>query len=399
MSAPANASQGRKFLADIFRPAAATVIQTGVPLLSGNTNIAAKQADINGQVDLSLPLRGFRFEFKFRVAVGTANYTNENPESFLNLVSKIRVIGNYKGNSKTICDADLANLYAFANQFTTRMGKVQVNGTEFPRPGVPYEATNFFAGTTAGSPYDVIIGFDLLFGPYNSSKRGQAGFLMRKEDWTNVNIHIESPAVVDNSQNPLGLSAATTVTTISGIGGAGGTMTCDVYGLPVRMGAATPTITPGVLTRAAQPLTAAILQAAMSNTLLATLDKQATTRVFVKVGTGAAASGANVYTTLSDAVLTQLGLLVGSNVNVRQKIDVNAVRDEIENEFETGGIQGTFCFDFIQHYGNPDQAYPADGLSDNQPFRLVGDGPGTANAQGHVLQEEIVVHPQGALFG
>src|SRR5690348_15622870 len=160
MSAPANASQGRKFLADIFRPAAATVIQTGVPLLSGNTNIAAKQADINGQVDLSLPLRGFRFEFKFRVAVGTANYTNENPESFLNLVSKIRVIGNYKGNSKTICDADLANLYAFANQFTTRMGKVQVNGTEFPRPGVPYEATNFFAGTTAGSPYDVIIGFD-----------------------------------------------------------------------------------------------------------------------------------------------------------------------------------------------------------------------------------------------
>lgn len=399
MSAPANASQGRKFVADIFRPAAATVIQTGVPLLTGNTNIAAKTADVNGQVDLSLPLRGLRFVFKLRVAVGTANYTNENPESLLNLVSKIRVIGNYKGNSKTIVDADLANLFGFANMFTTKLGSVIVNGTEFPRPGIPYEATNFFAGTTLGSPYDTIIMFDLLFGPYNASKRSQAGFLMRKEDWTNVNIHLESPAVVDNSQNPLGLSAATTVTTISAFGGAGGSMTCDIYGLPVRMGAAASTIAPGVLTRSATPLTQAILQAAMSNTLLATLDKQATTRVFVKVGTGAAASGNLVYTTLSDAVLTQLGLLVGSNVNVRQKIDVEAVRAEIENEFEVGGIQGMFLFDFIQHYGNQDQAYPADGLSDNQPFRLVGDGPGTANAQGHFIQEEIVVHPQGALFG
>ena len=405
MSAPSGSSQNRHFAADFFRPAAAVQSVIGQALLSGSgaSSVQAKTADMNGQIDLTLPLRGLRFVFKGRVTVGTAAYTSVTPENLLNLVSKIRIIGNYKGNSKTICDCDLANLFALANAFTTKMGSIIVSKgagafTEAARPALPYPSTGF-DGTV--STFDFVISFDLLFGPYNSSKRSQAGFIMRKEDWTNVNVHLESPALPDNSANALGVSAATTTTSVSGFQQAAGTgsMTADMYLLPVRLGKAASSVVPGVLTRAATPLNAPTLQAAMNNTLLLTLDKKATTRVFVKVGTGAAASGALVYSTLSDAVLTQAGLLIGSNTNVRQPQDIFAVKSEVENEYEAPMIQGVDVFDFINHYGNQDSSYPADGLTDNQPFRLVGSGPGTANAQGHVIQEEIDTHPQGSIFG
>ena len=261
MAAPVTASPSRKFAADVFRPAAATVVQLGVAGLTGAAP-AAVTRDVNGQVDLSLPLRGFRFIIKFRVAVATANYTSVTPETFTNLISKLRITGNFRGQGVTIVDSDLSTLFGNGMMTAVRNGFINVNGTEISAPGVPYSAQANPALTTAGSPYDVIIGFDYYFSPNEIPGRYEAGFLMRQEDWTNVNLHLEFPAVTDNANNPLGLSAATTVTTISAKGSGAGTMTVDIYALPVRMGKSSPTYTPGLMTRTAQAIPAATLQAA-----------------------------------------------------------------------------------------------------------------------------------------
>lgn len=396
MAAPANASQGRKVRGDFYRPAASTQIATGVSLLSGTgaSSVGAKNSDTNGQVDLTLPLRGLRFVFKFRVTIGTANYTSANPESFFNLVSKIRVTGNFRGNGKTILDCSLASLFGFLNLCKFSIGYIQVNGVIVSRPGVPYTA--LAALTTAASPYDVIISMDVPFGPIGWKKRTGASFIMRDGDWTNINIHTESPALPDNATNALGVSAATSTTSVSAFGSATGAMTMDVYGLPVRLGKAASGIIPGLCTKTEVQINSATLQAAMSGAQLALLDKQSTSKVFTKFGTGTIFP---FFATLSDLVANQLGILIGTDTNVRQLQDVQAVRSELANEFETPGTQGYFGFDFISQDENFDSAYPGDGLKDNQPFRLLGTGPGTVNAQGSLLQEEILVHPQGILLG
>lgn len=289
MAAPANASQARRTRGDIYRPAASTIIQSGLALLAGTglaSGVTAKTQDVNGQVDLTLPLRGIRFIFKGRVSVGTASYSAVNPESLLQLVSKIRITGNYKGNGKTILDCSLATLFGAFAQAKFQLGSVKVNGTQLARPAIPY--ANVAALTTGASPYDFIIKIDVPFHPLGWKKRTGAGFLMRQEDWTNVNIHIESPALPDNAANALGTSAATTVTNVTAFGSGAGAMTVDIYGLPVRMGKAAAATTPGLCTRVEVPLTSATLQAAMSNTQIALLDKQATPKIFFKFGLGTA---------------------------------------------------------------------------------------------------------------
>lgn len=399
MAAPVTASPARKYAADVFRPASATVVQLGVAGLSGAAP-AAVTKDVNGQVDLSLPLRGFRFIIKFRVAVATANYTSVNPETFTNLLSKLRITGNFRGQGVTIVDSDLSMLFGATFLNSVRMGFINVNGTEIAGPGVPYSPQASPALTTTGSPYDVIISFDYHFAPYGIPGRYESGFLMRQEDWTNVNLHFEFPAVTDNANNPLGLSAATTVTTISAIGSGSGGMTVDVYALPVRMGKASSSFIPGLMTRTAQAIPAATLQAAMANTLLVSLQKNSTPRIYTKFGTQAT-TGAQypVFKSLSDSIITAQGVLIGTNKNIRDLVDVFSVRSEIENEYGCNGVGGYFLEDFIQEHGNIDRAFPGDALTAQQTFNLVANGAGTANAVGTVLQEQVIVHPHGLLFG
>lgn len=398
MAAPVTASPARKFAADVFRPAGPTVVQLGVAGLTGvgTGPIAAVTRDINGQVDLSLPLRGFRFIAKLRLVVGTAAYTSSNPETFTNLISKLRITGNFRGQGVTIVDSDLSTLYGMGWLNSTRNGFVNVNGVELASPGVPYSAQSALGTGT----FDVIISFDYFFSPYGIPGRYEAGFLMRQEDWTNVNIHLEFPGVTDNANNPLGLSAATTTSTISAIGGPAGTMTVDIYALPVRMGKASPTYLPGLLTRTAQAIPAATLQVAMANTLLVSLQKNSTPRIYTKFGTQAAAGAQYpVFKTLADNIITAQGILIGTNKNIRDLVDVFAVRSEVENEYDCNGVGGYFLEDFIQKHGNIDRAFPGDALTAQQTFNLVANGAGTANAIGTVLQEQVIVHPHGLLFG
>jgi hypothetical protein len=385
----------RKQLASIWRPVGPKYITT-VPWVA-NTNPTVVQS-----VDLTTPIRGIRIVFKGRITVATANYTSVNPENILNLISNIQITGTNRrqGGNVTPVFGDLAALFGFSNLTAKRAGMIQVNGVLARELGIPCTLVNFqtgtalFPGTTAGSPYDFIIELEIPFAPFGSLGAFQAGFIMRAEEWKDsLTFKFSFPAVPDNAANPLGLSAATTVTTFAGFGG-GGTPTVDVYSLPVIMGDARNLVVPGVLNRSTQPVGAPV-QTTGNNIELLRLQKQPTPRLYVKVGVAAAQP---VFTSLLDTAITAIGLQVGTDRNVRDVLDWFAHRVEAVEHYDCNPIQGYIVLDFMQG-DTPDGAYPADSLGDGAIFRVVANVTGGANQAALILQEQILQRPEGALYG
>ena len=379
-------SPQRKFLGDAYRPAGPKYVTT-VTGLTGAAPVGFVRP-VTQQVDLTLPIRGFRFVIKGRVTVATANYTSVNPESLLNLVSNIQIYGTNKrlNGNQTLTNIDLASLFGFTLLTKWASCSIQVNGVELARPGLPY--SNVAALTTAASPYDFIITLDVPNAPIGSPAGAEVQYLIRTTEWKDsITFAFTFPTVTDNAANPLGTSAATTVTTLSAFGSATGAMSIDIYSLPVRMGSAQNALVPGVINRATTPQ-ASVLQSTAGNVELLRMQKQATSRVYLKIGVGA---NSPTFTSLSDAILTSVGIQVGTNVNVRDVLDIFAHRAEAREHYKVQAIQGYYILDFLQS-GNPDSSYAADSvLSDGQNFRLVGNVTGAANASGLILQEQIIV--------
>ena len=153
------------------------------------------------------------------------------------------------------------------------------------------------------------------------------------------------------------------------------------------MGSAQNSVVPGVLSRVTSPIDS-ILQATKTNAKLLVMEKQATSRVYAKIGVAASSP---IFTSLSDAILTAVGIQVGTSKNVRDKLDIYAHRAEAVDHYGAPPIQGYYVLDFLQS-GNPDSAYAADiVLGDGQTFNLVGDVTQATNAAGLILQEQIIV--------
>lgn len=398
----------RKNVSELYRPLGPKLI-TNIAA-TPNTVISVVQA-----VDLTLPIRGFRFVYKARIAVATANYTSVTPESVLNLISNIQVTGvnRRQGGNVTPIFGDLASLFGFAMMQKNQHGFVQIGnaisgnagGVLATRPGIPYKIAAAPNGTLlfnglfgTETPYDVIISVDIPLGPFigSSSNHGfSAAFLMRQEEWKDsITMKFTFPAVTDNAANPLGTSAATTVTTFTAFGSGAGTPTLDIYSLPVIMGSTKDLVVPGVLNRSVLPVTTP-MQTTANNVEILRMQKNASSRIYIKTGTSTTLP---VFLTLSDVILTAFGAQVGSDRNVRDVLDWQAHRAEWVNHYHIPPIQGYNGMDFLQT-DNPDASYPADALGDGAIFRIVGNVTGAANQVAHILQEQVLQMPQGALFG
>jgi hypothetical protein len=396
----------RSQLASLFRPLANKYITT-VNFPTPTTGAGSGgTVTVTQQVDLTLPIRGFRLVIKGRVAVTTANYTTTNPESILNLLNTIQITGTNRRQNGNVTPwfIDLASLFAMSNLMATAGPTIQVNGSQAVRVTTPYgffsqAGANLVPLTTAGSPYDFVICVDLPSAPFNlSGFTGpvETGFLIRQQEWKDsLTFKFITPTVLDNAANPLGTSAATTATAITAFGSGSGSPSIDIYSLPVIMGTTQNTIIPGVLVRSSQPINPAVLSTTGNNVELLRLQKQLTPRIFLKIGVGTAFP---VFTSLSDVIVTAFGLQIGTDRNVRDVLDWFAHRHEAVDHYNVQGIQGYNMLDFIQA-GNPDASYPGDQLGDGAVMRLVGNVTGTANGQGLVVQEQILQAPAGLLVG
>jgi hypothetical protein len=392
----------RKGLSEIYRPVGPKLIQANIPWSSGG------QQNITQAVDLSLPIRGIRLVFKGRLVIGVAAFTSVNPEGFLNLIQNITISGTnarQKGNL-TLWNCDLASAWVLQHLFGHSKAYFSINAgtgeTVVPVPTTPFPATGatgYINGATG--TYDWRIVVDFPFHPLESNAYGRQplsipGFLVRNEEWKDtIQVFMQFGTQAGaGASGALGVSAGTTTVTFSSYGSGAGTPTIDLYSLPVVMGLdLKDQVLPGVLSRVSSQITT-VLQSAGTSVALLNLQKQPTTRIYCKFGTSTVNPA---MATLSDTNVTQLGVLLGGNRNVRNKIDIFAHKAQQYDVYDRFPIQGYSLFDFIDS-GNPDSAYPGQDIGDGASFQLIGDVTGVANALGIIIQEQMLHMPTGPIY-
>lgn len=386
--------------ANLYRPVGPKSVALGLPWTSGG------QFQLTQQVDLSLPLRGFRIGLKGRVVVGTTGVTTPSPEGFLNLISNITIQGTnarQKGNV-TLYSIDLATQYAIQHLTSIkRAGYYSLNSgsgeTQVTEPSTPWPTDNNPTGTTG--TYDFRIFVDFPLHPFADQYMGNhphwiPAYLMRNEEWKDsVQISGTFPVVTNGAvAGPFGTPASGTTFVFSGYGGVGANPTVDVYSLPIIMGLELKdTVLPGILTRTSTPINT-ILQSAGTNVVLVNMQKQPTTRVFVKSGVATAPPS---FASLNDTNITSTGILLAANRNVRNNVDVWAHKALDYDTYARNLVQGYYVFDFMES-GNPDSAYPGQNIGDGATFQLVANVGGLANANGIVVQEQTLHTPTGSLY-
>lgn len=391
----------RKGLSEVYRPVGPKLITSGIPWTSGGAQ------SILQQVDLSLPIRGIRLVFKGRLVIGTAAFTSTNPEGLLNLISNVTIQGTnsrQKGNL-TLWNIDLATAYGIQHLFAYRNGYFSINSgageTMVPVPTTPFPAvgaTGYINGATG--TYDWRIVLDFPFHPHESNAQGKQplvvpGFIVRNEEWKDsLQILLSFGAQAGNSTGALGVAAATTTVTFSSYGSGAGNPTIDLYSLPIAMGLdLKDTVVPGVISRVSTPFNTPLLSAGTSVPLV-NLQKQPTPRIFIKTGTGTVSPA---FATLSDTNLTTLGLLLGGNRNVRNKLDVFSHKHQQIDVYDRDPIQGYVMFDFLDS-GNPDSSYPGQDIGDGATYQLIGDVAGVGSGFGLAVQEQMLHMPTGPMF-
>jgi hypothetical protein len=407
----------RQNLADIYRPQGPKPIALGLPILTTAAS-GGGQINLTQAVDLSLPIRGIRLVVKGRVVIGTAAMTSVVPEGLLNLISNVFIQGTnarQQGNL-TLWNIDFASAFVIQHLFAYRNGLFTIGnvGTQpdtlalpptqpFP-PGSTTTQGYFNTPTLAPGAvgtYDFRMVCDFPFHPHENNANGKepltvVQYLVRNEEWKDsIQIQITGGTQAGNSTGVLGVAAATTTLTYTAFGSGSGTPTVDVYSLPVLMGLTLKDgILPGVISRVATPITSSLLTSAGTNVALANMQKQPTPRIIFKNGTGTVGTS---FASLLDTNVTTLGVLLGGNRNVRNKLDVWAHKMQHADVYDRDPVQGYVMMDFIDQ-GNPDSAYPGQDIGDGATFQLIGDVAGTGSALGLVVQEQILHQPTGQLL-
>lgn len=390
----------RQHLSEIYRPAGPKQITQGLAWSQGGSQT------LTGQVDLSLPIRGIRVKFQGRLVVGTAGFTTANPEGFLNLIPSIIIQGTnsrQQGNL-TLWNCDLASLFVIQNMHAQRGAAFySINSgtgeTQLAVPSMPIPTT--WAPITATGTYDFRVIVDLPFHPFQSNAFGKEPltipqYLVRNEEWKDsVQIVFGfGTQAGGGASGSLGTSAAGTTVTYTAYGSGAGTPTIDIDSLPVLMG---PTlkdqILPGVISRVSTPVTSQ-MTAAGTNVALLNMQKQPTPRVYFKQGVSTVNPA---FSSLTDTNVTQLGISLGQNRNVRNKLDLYMHKMQQADVYGRDLIQGYTMFDFMDQ-GNPDSAYSGQDIGDGATFQVVGDPTGVANGFALMIQEQILQQPAGNLM-
>lgn len=388
----------RAQVSQIYRPIGPKPVQTGLSPVGFNANTFGGQLQLAQFLDLTYPILGLRFVFKGRLVVAGANFTTAFPESFLNLISNITLQGTNKraGGNVVLWNIDGATLYNLQSLFDVRACQFDINGTEVAPPNTPTPAYS----TLAIGTYDFRIAMDLPFYTFNAPDGFRPAFQMRKDEWgSSPQLSVTFGTQAGNATGALGVAAAATTCTYSAFQSGAGTPTLDIYSLPLLMGLdLAPSVTPGFLTRVSTPINTVLQSAGGAGTKILDLQKQATTRVFFKVGTSTVPNGNPAFATVTDTNVSALGIKLGGTQIVRNEVDVFAHKQDLLMNYDMfAPIQGYNCLDFIQS-GDPGSAYPGDQVQDGSTFQLTGTIAGVANGYGIVIQEQALYSPEGPLY-
>ena len=391
----------RKQIANIYRPQSGKVIAQSLAITPATANV---QVLAGNQIDLSVPIKGFRLVLKLRDVIAGASMTTANPLGYLNLLKRVYIYGRNSraAGNMTLWDLDLASIAMYYSAFKAKAfqynGVSSVGaasaGTEltFGQPGTP--VTGFLNGTTG--TYDIRIVIDLPSYPFEVVPAARIGYVIRSQEWADtLQMRFEVAQITNGATHALGTDAGATTHTFTSFGSGSGTPTLDVYGLPSIMGVDLDAQhLPGVLSRISLPLTTVLQTAGGINTRLATLEKQHTTKLVTVVGTSTVTPA---LASLSDTNLTTMGMVIGANRVIRENDDIFQHKHQVVDNYGVEPIQGVIPFDFMES-GNPDSHYDAGDAGEGTTLEVRGTVTGVANGYGTLIQEIERFSPSGQLY-
>jgi hypothetical protein len=346
-------------------------------------------------INLNRPLERIHMVWQGRIAITVANMTPVYAESVQNLIQTFKLTGTHAA-FKAITPINLtgADAFAWPKLFRPRGGSIYVNGARSENLDIPagFPAGVGFLGTTAGSPYDTEIHYDIPLVPVlpAAAKVSVVPFLYQQKDWGDT-LQI---FLTFADSTALGTAAGST-TTFTGFQSGAGTPQLFLLTNYEILGALAESISSAVVVRNTQNIPQSNITSA-SSTLqrLQLLQKQKTTNVLLKSGALAAgtSAGVSVYSTLSDLIFQQTQIVV-DNKPVRNNFLNAAFKEYAGYAFDARLPQGYLPMSFIDSM-NPLTAYPADQLAGGSTFELdsqVLTGGGTNFAE--VIQEQYLGVP------
>jgi hypothetical protein len=339
-------------------------------------------------LNLTRPLAEIIVDLRFRVAVSVANYADIGTEAPQNIVQRFRLQGIHrKFGAVTPIDISGATAWLWPRLFQQTPGYLQINGTRPTEPSVPFAET--FLGTTAGSPYDIILIYRIpvypLMGNGMSVKRQHSAFFMMPQDWADsLQFRIDF-----GDKSALGDPTGATVA-FTAFGSGAGLPSVSVHLNYAILGqVANGMNANGVTIRNEQLF--ATLTAIANKQRVTVLQKQITTGLIIKSGlmedTGQAA-GVQTFEALSDTMLENTQILV-DNKPIRNNNDNLVQKLYYGGMFNTVQPQGYLNMSFVEGQ-NGLLSYRGDGLPAGSQFELMTDVL-TASAKNRVaLVQEMV---------
>lgn len=322
-------------------------------------------------VNLNRPLERIHMVWQGRIAITVANMTPIFPESIQNLIQTFKLTGTHAA-FKAITPINLtgADAFGWPKLWKPRGGTTYVNGARCDNLDIPagFPTGTGFAGTTAGSPYDTEIHYDIPLTPVLpvAAKVSLVPFLYQQKDWGDT-LQI---FLTFADSTALGTAAGSTTTFTAFQSGAGSPQLFLFTNYEI-LGALAESISSAVVIRNTQNVPQSqITSAASTLQRLQLLQKQKTTAILLKSGTLAAgtSAGVSVYATLSDLIFQQTQLIV-DNKPVKNNFLNAAFKEYCGYAFDARQPQGYLAFPFIDSM-NPLTAYPADQLAGGSVFEL-----------------------------
>lgn len=340
-------------------------------------------------INLNRPLERVQMDWQGRIAVGTANISPVYVESIQNLIQTFKLTGTHAA-FKSITPINLtgADAFAWPKLFKPRGNTTYVNTARCDNLDIPagFPTGTGFLGTTAGSPYDTEILYNIPLTPVLpvAAKVSLVPFLYQQKDWGDT-LQIFLTFADATALGTLG----TAVVTFTAFGSGSGSPQLYLFTNYEILGALAESISSAVVIRNTQNVPQSqITSAASTLQRLQLLQKQKTTNIMLKSGALAAgtSAGVSVYSTLSDAIFQQTQIIV-DNKPVRNNFLNSAYKEYAGYSFDARLPQGYLPFSFIDSM-NPLTAYPADQLAGGSVFELdsqVATGGATNFAE--VIQE------------
>jgi len=349
-------------------------------------------------INLNRPLERVHMVWQGRIAVTVANMTSVFPESLQNLIQTFKLTGTHAAfKALTPINLTGADSFALPKLFKPRGGTTYVNTARVENLDIPagFPAGTGFLGTTAASPSDVEIHYDIPLTPVLpvATKVSLVPFLYQQKDWGDTLQVFLTFA----DQTALGAVGGATVA-FTGFGSGAGNPNLFLFTNYEILGALAESVSSAVVIRNTQNIPQAnITGAASTLQRLQLLQKQKTTNILLKSGLLAAgtSAGVTVYSALSDLVFQQTQVVV-DNKPIRNNFLNAAYKEYQAYSFDARWPQGYLAFSFLDSM-NPLTAYPADQLAGGSVFELDSQVlTGNAANFAEVIQEQYLGVPAAA---